>query len=682
MKKCPFCEGEIQNQAVYCKHCNKWLEIDVNINSKINRSRKKWLIAFLLFIPLVVISVYFLFVSLTANENTPDDEYIIHDPNPRIIIHTVTDQQQNSPSQTITTTNAKGIVNLQRLGIGVVNDWVVSSDETTVVLGTSLGLQFFDLQTQSQLEFWEMPFNVQIVALSPDNKLVATGGDEGSVVVWNIAQREMVCFLGGHIGGVEKLSWSPTGNFLASSGKDDRVRLWDINLKNEITTLHADFEYVTDLNWSPDEEYLALKPYDSDFDIPPSIWKVSNGRRVATVNEGYRNHIHYIGGWSPDSAHLLLFGRNRVGLAIYDSNNGKKLYEITTDELGENNVGNAVYVDNNHVKLFLDDDSTLDWYPENGEIKIGDHVDNIAHRTIVLEKLSVILERFTAGFRALSLSPSGEQLVVSDYNGCIYLWDQFSSEELIKFIGDSDAKGSFGDVNDIAWSPDGAVIALAGYRLQIIDSKSGEILHTVQHSENFVNANAITWSPDGTKIAAVGKDGIIQIWDSKVGEQILSIEDLPNYLKDISWSPKDDLIATANYDHEYGSALFNVTDGERIALLPGCSFNGNVAWSPDGQLLAASTKYHNVCIWDKNNLSQLFEIEIQGEQNVVAWSPDGKMLAVGNSEGLHILDSSSGEELLVLDGHNSWVTSVLWARDGTRIFTGSYDGSIIVWGLP
>ena len=64
----------------------------------------------------------------------------------------------------------------------------------------------------------------------------------------------------------------------------------------------------------------------------------------------------------------------------------------------------------------------------------------------------------------------------------------------------------------------------------------------------------------------------------------------------------------------------------------------------------------------------------------VSWSPDGTRLATGSEDGTaKVWDAAGGRELLTLKGHTGWVRSVSWSPDGTRLATGSEDGTAKVW---
>jgi WD40 repeat protein len=72
--------------------------------------------------------------------------------------------------------------------------------------------------------------DVLTVAISPDERYVASGGKDQSVQVWEaLGNIGHVHFDRPQNGTVRSVAWSPTSQYIASGGDDKVVRVWNMN---------------------------------------------------------------------------------------------------------------------------------------------------------------------------------------------------------------------------------------------------------------------------------------------------------------------------------------------------------------------------------------------------------------------------------------------------------------------
>jgi WD40 repeat protein len=66
------------------------------------------------------------------------------------------------------------------------------------------------------------------VAFSPDGRLLASGSDDETIKLWEVASGSLVRTLTGHTHWVRSVAFSPDGRLLAS-GSYKEIKLWDIS---------------------------------------------------------------------------------------------------------------------------------------------------------------------------------------------------------------------------------------------------------------------------------------------------------------------------------------------------------------------------------------------------------------------------------------------------------------------
>jgi simple sugar transport system substrate-binding protein len=110
----------------------------------------------------------------------------------------------------------------------------------------------------------------------------------------------------------------------------------------------------------------------------------------------------------------------------------------------------------------------------------------------------------------------------------------------------------------------------------------------------------------------------------------------------------------------------------------------NVAYSPDGKLLASISADNIVTLWDVATHQQNSQLVGHiGKVNSIAFSPNGKLLASGSDDKTTILwDIAAHNILNKFRGHTDAITIVAFSPDGKLLATASNDKTILLWKVP
>ena len=160
----------------------------------------------------------------------------------------------------------------------------------------------------------------------------------------------------------------------------------------------------------------------------------------------------------------------------------------------------------------------------------------------------------------------------------------------------------------------------------------------------------------------------------------------------VAYSPDGKLLATSSKDHTV--KLWDAASGKEVRALKGHANDVySTAFRPDGKVLASASEDKTIRLWEVATGKELQVLRgHSGDVYGLAFSPEGKVLASGSMDHeVRLWDAGTGKELRVLRGHGSRVCTVAFSPDGKRLASacgtpssGSAEagGEVKVWGLP
>lgn len=278
------------------------------------------------------------------------------------------------------------------------------------------------------LQTFSTSFPILCLAVSPDGKTIAVGGEGEDVEVRQVSDGNLLKTLEGHTANVHALAFSPDGKMLVTGSEDKTVGLWVVNdcwLAHRFTEVEDPVYCVA---FSPDGKMLVAGGWGQTL----CFWRMKDGKLANRLEQGEST---YCLGFSPDGKTL--------GVGCYD----------TTVRLWWMSDGHLLHTMEGHANIVL----SLVFSPDGRLVASGSGDTQIKLWRIKDGRLRDTLSGHTNFVRSLAFSPDGQTLASASEDKTVRLW-RVSDGSLIQTL-----TGATEGVTCVTFSPDGQMV-IAGSR--------------------------------------------------------------------------------------------------------------------------------------------------------------------------------------------------------------------------
>lgn len=561
---------------------------------------------------------------------------------------------------------------------------------------------------------------------SPKNPfLLATGGDDASVVLWEIKDGEIqerctATNLGNNVHGI---SFSPKGTHLAAGDKNGNIHLWEVtadfglHLINKLeppgnTNNIAFEEEIYPVTFSPDGTWLvsgwgSQNQHEihlwSAWDTPNPILSVrlhdTNSARIYGLNflNGEQNLL------STDESGLLTLWDLQAGCSIQqvDVTEGSLFSVVSRANIARTDNVIAVAGSSCVIHLFQFDSKTNRLIPISQKQEDG----NLIQEVILGTHQTVGVNAHANGVRKTLVLPNKNCVVSAGNDGMVKFWNAETWQLCRPDISWKPPTGTV-PANNLAINREGNLLAVSygdwtatkpGHIL-LYDLNNNSTVGVITNAHSGC-VNDIAFHPDGKQLISVGHDHKIKAWNlhpfSKPAKRIITGPDgkdpHSHWVWAVAFEPQTRTMITVGHDNKIHLWDMDTFKYKRTLEKHTVGIK-SLAVHPKKAIIATGGFDNMIRLWDLKTGENKKLFGHVGTVSSLAFSPCGRTLVSGAWDGsIRLWNVKTGRELLqfrtlshsrnssVIDGLISRPNDVCFLPEQSSLLSSDDSGYISIW---
>ena len=548
---------------------------------------------------------------------------------------------------------------------------------------------------------------VNTASFSPDGKLLASGGRDGLVRLWEVPTGKELRRFAGRAWPVSSVLFSADGKTLVSADLEGSISFWDVRTGRERHCINQAGREFSRLRLSPDGRTVAAASCTpTGIDSVLHLWDLASGKEIRQIKAYPRARIAALA-FSPDGKQLVSAPTEQE-LHLWDIASGK---QVRSFEVKRALISDVAFCGDGKTIVGLSGltGTLLSWDLSTGKVRhrveteitqIGAHLLSFGllpgGRTLLALRIGGVLTTHDAITlkelrRCASPDESARKLILSRDGKLGAFLTGDNSIALVRADsgkGIGPRGGHQGAVHSLAWSADGKLLVTAGDNTPVVwDAASGKELHRLRGHRGMVSR--VAFLADGKTLVSGSQDRSVCFWDAATGKELRRYE-APELLHAVSPGGKL-LAALTSGTGEASLVVRQAATGKELRRIPFPTEQGGLSalvFSPDGRTLVAGRAYaRKIKRWEVASGKELpaFDFpprprsfEVSGVR-ALAFSPDGKVLASAHHNGtVRLWDAQTGATLRDLSYRAVHTGGLAFSPDGKVLVLAVEDFVVLV----
>eukprot|EP00928_Gymnodinium_smaydae_P088571 TRINITY_DN72641_c0_g1_i1.p1 TRINITY_DN72641_c0_g1~~TRINITY_DN72641_c0_g1_i1.p1 ORF type:complete len:1241 (+),score=282.97 TRINITY_DN72641_c0_g1_i1:37-3759(+) len=535
-----------------------------------------------------------------------------------------------------------------------------------------------------------------------------------SLHIFRLKDNALHRMIAAHERAISAIGWCPTdNNLIASCSISGNVAIWDIEAENTRYTCKVLESPVALMDWATSGNKIALALENGDI----RSWEYMEPNSMSKLLSVPANGATVVR-WHPVTASRLLVGTSVGSIVIYDPRTKKSSTIVGKSKTSKDPVNDAQWdplSEDYLLVAFADGSLTLFDAGSEREIHSFDKqpqpVKSLAwaksqpgNFATVTERVGVLrlwnvsqrsplsqIKVGSAGVTCIKAVPSEPNwFVLAFKNSSVGVCD--IATRTMRFTS---SPGHSETIFDVAFHPeDPDVLATASYdgRVKLWQVGTMESMRSMVAEDHILYG--LSFGPRAARICAVSNKGMLLVWRTDTGEQVLNLQVHTGQALRCEWNCR---YATGNTWGEIitggadgTAAIVDATQGVVVRRLTHPASVVGVAWhGTEDSVVATACQDGKIRVYVGNRDDPTVVLEGHEARvfnlafhpicpQMLASGSDDKTIRVWNWYSSH----GGQRELRRLSGHTAYVRGLLWHTELPHIlFSGSWDATIRVWDI-